>query len=80
MARRSRVLEYFEQSAQERERIAVAEAEAAQQGQPPQDGAAPEEGADAGGEQQQGGNAGESTLLADVIALISKAVTQWLGK
>lgn len=77
--RRSRVLEYFEAQAQERERVAVAEAEALQQqGQEPQDGAAPEEGAPA--EDNQQADAGGNTLLSDVLALIMKAVNQWLAK
>lgn len=80
MARRSRVLEYFEAQAQERERVAIAEAESAQQDQQPQgDGAAPEEGAEDGGDQQAETSSG-STLLADFLALITKAVTQWLAK
>lgn len=78
MTRRSRVLEYFEQQAQERERVAVAEAEALQQGQQPQDGAAPEEGAPA--EDNQQADAGGNTLLSDFLALIMKAVNQWLAK
>jgi hypothetical protein len=74
------VLEYFEQQAQERERVAIAEAEATQGGQQPQgDGAAPEETAEQGGEQQADGST-NSTLLSDAIALITKAITQWLAK
>lgn len=80
MARRSRVLEYFE--AQERERVKMAEIEAAataaQQDQPQDGEAAQEEGADAGGDQQAGNK--ETTLLSDLLALVTKAITQWLGK
>jgi TATA-binding protein-associated factor Taf7 len=75
--RRSRVLEYFEQQAQERERVAIAEAEASQQ--PQEDGAAPEEKAGEGGEKKDESSP-NSTLLSDFLALIMKAVTQWLAK